>query len=242
MTSSKQTAAPDAVAAFHPLDPLSLEEVRIATQTVRRERGLGQAHRFPLTRLEEPTKAEIKAWEDGADLNRIAFVLVLDRQTGEAFEALVDVRAGATVRTKPLPVHEPPYGQPPVMIEEFARCEKIVKADPAWRRAVMRRGLSEAELELVQVDPFSSGFFDRDFERGRRIVRAVSYWREHLKDNAYAHPIEGLVAVVDLIAEKVVDLVDEPEIVPIPKKKRNYHRHDLPAPRADLKPLDIVQP
>ena len=128
------------------------------------------------------------------------------------------------------------------MIEEFARCEKIVKADPDWRRAVMRRGLSEAELELVQVDPFSSGFFDRDFERGRRIVRAVSYWREHVQDNAYAHPIEGLVAVVDLIAEKVVDLVDEPEIIPVPKKKRNYRRDDLPAPRTDLKPLDIVQP
>jgi primary-amine oxidase len=242
MTSSRQILAPDAVAAFHPLDPLSLEELRVAIQTVRRELELGGAYRFPLTRLEEPTKAEIKAWEEGADLNRIAFVLVLDRRTGEAFEALVDVRAGAVVRTKQLLVHEPPYGQPPVMIEEFARCEKIVKADSAWRRAVMRRGLSEAELELVQVDPFSSGFFDRDFERGRRIVRAVSYWREHLKDNAYAHPIEGLVAVVDLIAEKVVDLVDEPEIVPIPKKKRNYHRNDLPPPRTDLKPLDIVQP
>jgi primary-amine oxidase len=240
--SSKQAVAAQPIAAVHPLDPLSLEEVRIATETVRRERKLGDAHRFPLTRLEEPTKAEIKAWEGGADLPRIAFVLVLDRRTGDAFEAFVDVREEAIVRTKPLAVHEPPYGQPPVMIEEFARCEKIVKADPAWRRAVMRRGLSDAELELVQVDPFSSGFFDRDFERGRRIVRAVCYWREHLKDNAYAHPIEGLVAVVDLIAEKVVDLVDEPETVPIPKKKRNYHRDDLPAPRKDLKPLDIVQP
>jgi primary-amine oxidase len=242
MRSSTRRGAPEAVLSFHPLDPLSLEEVRIATQTVRRERGLGEAHRFPLTRLEEPTRAEIKAWEGGADLQRIAFVLVLDRQTGEAFEAFVDVRVGALVRTRALAVHEPPYGQPPVMIEEFARCEKIVKADPAWRRAVMRRGLSEAELDLVQVDPFSSGFFDRDFERGRRIVRAVCYWRENLQDNAYAHPIEGVVAVVDLIAEKVVDLVDAPEIVPVPKKKRNYHRDDLPAPREDLKPLDIVQP
>jgi primary-amine oxidase len=244
MTKSTEAVAhhADTAPAFHPLDPLSLEELRIATDAVRRERALGPQHRFPLTRLEEPTKAEIKGWERGADLKRLAFVLVLDRQTGEAFEALVDVRAGVIASIKPLPLREAPYGQPPVMIEEFDRCEKIVKADPDWRKAVMRRGLSEAELELVQVDPFSSGFFDRDFERGRRIVRAVSYWREHFKDNAYAHPIEGLVAVVDLIAGKVVDLVDEREIIPIPKKKRNYHRGDLPAPRTDLKPLDIVQP
>ena len=244
MTKSPEAAAmgADVAASFHPLDPLSLDEVRIATDTVRREKKLGPMHRFPLTRLEEPTKAEIEAWEHGADLKRIAFVLVLDRTTGEAFEALVDLRTQAVVSVEPLSVHQAPYGQPPVMVEEFERCEKIVKADPAWRKAVMRRGLSEAEIALVQVDPFSSGFFDREFERGRRIVRAVCYWRENPQDNGYAHPIEGLVAVVDLIGETVVDLVDEKDIVPVPKKKRNYSRADLPPPRNDLKPLDIVQP
>lgn len=229
-------------AVFHPLDPLTLDEMRAATATVRRECALGPQHRFPLTRLEEPTKAELRAWAAGAKLKRLAFVLVLDRETGKAFEALVDLGAGAVVTTKPLALHEAPYGQPPVMIEEFERCETIVKADAAWRQAVMRRGLSEAELDLVQVDPFSSGFFDREFERGRRIVRAVCYWREHLTDNAYAHPIEGLVAVVDLIGGKIVDLVDEPQIVPVPRKKRNYQSADLPPPRTDLRPLDIVQP
>ena len=244
MTSFVETLAPDAdaTATFHPLDPLDLEEIRIATESVRRERKLGPQHRFPITRLEEPTKAEVAAWERGTALKRLAFVLVLDRKTGDAFEAIVDVGRRAIVSVKPLAVHEAPYGQPPVMIEEFARCEKIVKAHSAWRSAVMRRGISESELDLVQVDPFSSGFFDREFERGRRIVRAVCYWREDLRDNAYAHPIEGLVAVVDLIGEKVVDLVDEPEIVPVPKKKRNYYREALPAERTDLKPLNIVQP
>ena len=50
-----------------------------------------------------------------------------------------------------------------------------------------------------------------------------------------------MVALVDLIEEKVVELVDEKEIVPIPKTKRNYHREDLPTPRKTVKPLDIVQ-
>jgi primary-amine oxidase len=138
MTKSTEAVAhhADTAPAFHPLDPLSLEELRIATETVRRERGLGPQHRFPLTRLEEPTKTDIKGWERGADLKRLAFVLVLDRQTGEAFEALVDVRAGVIAGVKPLPVHMAPYGQPPVMIEEFERCEKIVKADAGWRQAV----------------------------------------------------------------------------------------------------------
>lgn len=231
------TAAP----AAHPLDPLSLDEIARAVAAVAADRGPGPNTRYPIVRLEEPDKAELAAWrETGAAPDRIAFVLTLDVTTGEAHEALVDLGADRVRAATMLPNRDAPYGQPPVMIEEFFRCEEIVKADPAWRAAVMRRGLSEAELELVQVDPFSSGFFDRDFEKGRRIVRAVAYWREALTDNGYAHPIEGVVAVVDLIENRVVDLVDEERAVPVPRKKRNYGRESF-EPRTDLKPLDIVQ-
>ena len=97
------------------------------------------------------------------------------------------------------------------------------------------------DIELVQVDPFSAGYFDREVEKGRRLVSAVSYWRKDAKDNGYAHPIEGVVALVDLIENKVVQLVDEPDIVPIPKRSRNYDRASIPRTRADIKPLDIVQ-
>ena len=57
----------------------------------------------------------------------------------------------------------------------------------------------------------------------------MSYWRSDIKDNGYAHPIEGVVALVDLIENKVVQLVDERDIVPIPKTPRNYDRGLDPA-------------
>ena len=117
----------------------------------------------------------------------------------------------------------------------------IVKADADWRRAMKRRGLKDEDIELVQVDPFSAGYFDREVEKGRRLVSAVSYWRKDLKDNGYAHPIEGVVALVDLIENRIVHLVDEPEIIPIPKKSRNYDRASIPQTRKDVKPLDVVQ-
>ncbi len=50
------------------------------------------------------------------------------------------------------------------------------------------------------------------------------------------------VAVVDLIAGKVIDLTDEDPIVPIPRKKRNYGAHEIQNPRTDIKPLHIEQP
>ncbi len=241
---STAIAADPALAAIlgHPLDPLTEAEIAAACAIARRSLALPDHCRFPVVRLEEPGKADLRAHDSGQKLPRLAFLVTLDTNTGAAAEHIVDLDRARVVGTKQLASDQAPFGQPPVMIEEFMRCEQIVKADPGWRAAMRRRGLSDHDMELAQIDPFSSGFFDRDFERGRRIVRAVSYFREHPQDNGYAHPIEGVVAVVDLVLNQVTDLADEKEIVPIPRKKRNYAAADLPAPRTDLKPLNIVQP
>ncbi|MCK8785293.1 primary-amine oxidase [Roseomonas sp. NAR14] len=235
-------SAPPRTEVRHPLDPLTEAEIASACAIAREQLGLTAHCRFPMVRLEEPDKAALRAHAAGAALPRLAFLVVLDGRTGAVHEHVVDLGAGRVADSRLLPNREAPYGQPAVTIEEFLRCERIVKADPGWRAALRRRGITEAEMELAQIDPFSSGFFDNEFERGRRILRAISFLREDPQDNAYAHPIEGVVAVVDLIENRVVDLVDDPEIVPVPRKRRGYAPSDLPPPRTDLKPLDIVQP
>ena len=85
------------------------------------------------------------------------------------------------------------------MLCEFETVEATVKSDPRWIAAVKKRGITDEDIPLVQIDPFSSGYFGLEFEKGQRIVRAVSYWREDVRDNGYSHPIEGVVAVVDLV-------------------------------------------
>jgi primary-amine oxidase len=224
-----------------PLDPLSEAEVALAADVLVREKQLGSDTRFTHVQLEEPAKADILAWQPHASLPRRAAVTLFDCRTGATHIATVDLakQQVAAWREHLTKVH--PYGQPPVTIEEVFKVGDIVKADAGWRGAMKRRGLSDAEIDLVQVDPFSAGFFDREVEKGRRLVSAVSYWRKDLKDNGYAHPIEGVVALVDLIENKVVQLVDEAEIVPIPKRSRNYDRASIAKTRDDVKPLDIVQ-
>ncbi|HKP63284.1 MAG TPA: primary-amine oxidase [Polyangiales bacterium] len=226
---------------MHPLDPLSLDELHRACALVLASRPDAPQLRFASVRLDEPLKAEVLGFRPGDSTPRRAILVALNVATGEAFEAIVDLRAERVASLKRLPLDREPYGQPPVLLEEFQRCEAIVKADARWRAAMARRGLSEADIQRVQVDPFSSGFFGREFERGARIVRAVCYYRERLTDNGYAHPIEGVIAVVDFVKNQVVDLIDEDPVVPIPKQPRNYDRASLPAPRGDLKPLDISQ-
>ncbi|MVT64507.1 primary-amine oxidase [Bradyrhizobium pachyrhizi] len=226
----------------HPLDPLTVEEISAACNLVGIAARSREHCRFPVVRLEEPGKEDLRRLADGDGIPRQAFVLTLDSATGEAVEHVVDLTRGAVVQRKPLRNSAPPYGQPPIMLEDVMRCEEIVKADAGWRAAMRRRGITEQQIKLVQVDPFSSGFFDRSFEQGRRIVRAVSYFREDIRDNGYARPIEGVVAVVDLILGKVVDLSDDDPVIPIPAKKRNYAAALNRSPRTDIKPLNIEQP
>jgi primary-amine oxidase len=232
-----------APAAPHPLDPLRVEELAAAAALVRAEVPEREQLRFVSARLEEPDKASLRAYEAGGPPPpRQAFLVLLDRATGEAFEAWLQLEPPALQRMVKLAGDREPYGQPALLVEEFFECEAIVKADRGWRAALARRGLSEDEIELAQVDPFSSGYFGRAFERGARIVRAVSFYRARREDNAYAHPIEGVVAVVDLIARRVVDLLDEDPVVPIPRRRRNYDSASLGPPRTSLRPLDVVQP
>ncbi|MFL9960894.1 primary-amine oxidase [Paraburkholderia sediminicola] len=226
----------------HPLDPLSGEEMQLACDLVKAAEQLDSHARFPMVELREPPKAEVVAFKRGSYFSRTAFVLAIDRSNGATIEFDVDLREKRIASRRVLPFDQAPYGQPPIMIDDFMNAEQIVKNDEAWRVAVMKRGLSERDLERVQVDPFSAGCFDRDNENGRRLVRCVSYYRETLTDNGYAHPIEGVLAVVDLLERKVIELIDDGRVIPIPRAKHNYDTPSLGEPRGTLKPLSINQP
>lgn len=226
----------------HPLDPLSEAELARACALFKKLKKLSADTRFGFVQLAEPEKASVLAWKPGLPIVRRAAAILFDRKTGAAFQGVVDLGTEKIVSWVEHPTRSEPYGQPPVIIEEFFLVGDVVKQDAGWRNAMRRRGLSDQDIERVQVDPFSAGYFGREVEKGRRLVSAVSYYRENEKDNGYAHPIEGVVALVDLNEGKVVHLVDEPEVVPIPKRKRNYNRAAYPNPRQTIKPLDIVQP
>lgn len=61
-------------------------------------------------------------------------------------------------------------------------------------------------------------------------------------DLPWAHPIDGVVAYVDLTGRKVVKVIDEIEL-PLPTERGEWDAapHAVPA-RTDLKPIEITQP
>jgi primary-amine oxidase len=230
MTASAVTISAGATA--HPLDPLSAAEIARAVAVLRDGPAAGESFRFVSVTLLEPAKDVL-----GGDLStvpRTAFVVLIDRAAGTAFEADVDLGAATVVRWSALPRGT----QPPIMLDEFDEVERNCKADARVAAALAARGLTD--LDLVCIEPWSAGFYGAD-DGGRRLVRALVYTRLDPDDNPYAHPAENLVVVYDLNAGEVVEIEDG-TLVEVPRTAGNYLPQHVGPARTDLRPIEITQP
>jgi primary-amine oxidase len=219
----------------HPLDPLTAEEIEAATGLLKELRQLPDTARFVFVALEEPEKARVKAFRTADPLDRRAFAVLLDKADGRFYETVVSLTRGQVDSWQEVTGDA---GQPMMIRSELAVVEQAVKSDSRWRAAALRRGVTD--VDLVQLDAFSAGNFGFPEERGGRLVRAPAYVRHFPEDNGYAHPLEGLIATVDLNSAEVVGLVDV-ETAPIPQAEGNFGSAAKIAPRQDLRPLEIVQ-
>ncbi|MEO6200395.1 MAG: primary-amine oxidase [Cryobacterium sp.] len=130
-------------------------------------------------------------------------------------------------------------GELPVLEEEFAAVEELLTHDERWLKALADRGLDVAK---VRVAPLSAGVFEYPDEKGRRILRGLAFVQDFPEDSAWAHPVDGLVAYVDIVS-KTVDQVIDYGPVPIPAEHGNYTDPLLTGPeRTTIKPLSITQP
>ena len=130
-------------------------------------------------------------------------------------------------------------GELPVLEEEFAAVEELLTHDERWLRALADRGL---DVQKVRVAPLSAGVFEYPEEKGRRILRGLAFVQDFPEDSAWTHPVDGLVAYVDIVS-KTVDQVIDYGVVPIPAEHGNYTDPILTGPeRTSIKPISITQP
>jgi primary-amine oxidase len=220
----------------HPLDPLTEDEGRTATRVLKESGRLPDGTLFPLVTLAEPPKADLLAWKPGDPVDRRLRYLCWHRESRSAYEALVSVTSESVLAVDPKPGLQPLY----LLFAELYMSTELVKADPRWQEAMKRRGVED--LALTQVDPWPMGSQGLEIEEGgRRLVRAVSYALDAPGDNAYAHPIENLVVIVDLDEMAVVE-VEDGDVVPVPKADGRYDAAHCEPHRPALKPLEITPP
>src|SRR3954471_2805501 len=216
---------------MHALEPLTAEEIKTAAAVIKDARHLGEHGRFSSITLLEPPKDVVL---NGGSADRAAVALVYDRAAGAASEVVVSLSKNDVVSSTPIPDCNPAY-----LLEEMAESIGLVKSDPRWVEAINKRGIDD--LDAIQCDPWPAGNFGVPDEDGRRLLRVVSYLRHFDADNGYAHPIEGVVATVDVGRQELVR-VEGHGVLPCPVRFFNYTADKVGAFRTDLKPVEITQP
>jgi len=125
------------------------------------------------------------------------------------------------------------------MGDEFFECEQLLKSDPEFQAALRKRGITN--FDLVMVDPWSAGNYGAEEEQTRRLTRALTWVRTDPNDNGYAHPVEGVLALVDLNKMEVVR-IDDTGVITRPPEPGNYTPEAVGQMRTDLKAIEIEQP
>ena len=191
----------------HPMDPLTQGEIASVVETLTEAGLVGGGAFYPHVTLREPAKADVLAWSPGTEVQRLAAAVV--RQGGETFEAVVDTTSRTMVSWEHIDGVQPSL----LPTVEWSLAQIIVRSNPDWQAAVSSRGI--ADLREVVCIPNSVGHFGSAEDAARRLVKVVCYAPAGA-DNFWGRPIEGLIAIVDLDARELTELIDSGP-VPIPE-------------------------
>jgi primary-amine oxidase len=218
----------------HPLDPATGAEYLAGRQILARAGLLGDSVRFAYYGLEEPPKDQMRAGAPGRRLR----AFLIDVATGQSADVVVSLDEDRVASRRVLDPRAD--GRVPIISEDFAVAEEVVRADPGWRAAMARRGLTD--VSKIRACPLTAGSFGVAGEDGRRMVRVLAFRQEREHDYVWAHPVDGIAAYVDLIERKVFEIVDEFEL-PVPDESGDYDDPAVRGPlREGLRPIEITQP
>lgn len=234
MTCCHASTKAESASILHPLQPLTPEEIVQAAAIVSADPPYGADTRFEIIELLEPEKSVVRAFKPGMPIARSARVNVFSTAKIGVTRLFVSLDSG-----KILAQQEFPTARPMIQLEQFLAIEGYVRAHPDFIAGCARRGITD--MTTVCVDPWSAGNFSIPGEEGRHLCHVFAWQRLRENENFYAHPIEGLNAVIDLKTWEVIR-VDDYGVVPIPTKEANYEHQFIEKPRAPLKPINVTQP
>ena len=215
-------------AVAHPLEALTADEIRAAVSAVRSDGRLDEHARFAAVTLEPPSKEVVAAHRPGEPVGRRVRLVIVPGRHSAVIEAIVDVGSGEVLSW------DERQGVRPALLFD----EPSLHHRPAGRPGVADGDATAGHHRLrhrsrsTRGRPATSGW---RIEEGRRITRCLAYYRENPDDNGYAHPVEGLIAFVDMARGEVLEVVDH-GVVPLPPETGSYCPEDHGPLRADLRP------
>ena len=217
---------------IHPLDPLSAQELKNVVQHARNIWKLDHRHLFAMVQLHEPSKEIINNWKNSDQVERAAKITLWNSATSTVIEAVI------TVEGKEISFTEIPGAKAPILSTESEKAIKAAKADKRIIAALKDRGIENLDQVHMETWPIGAQI-PKDLDDGRRLIWTPMWQRPTEFANLYAHPINGLHAIVDLDSGEVV-FVENTEIIPIPQTPGPYRENQTGA-NIKLKDLAIVQ-
>ncbi len=228
---------------LHPLDPLTGEEINRTTHILSASGRLTPAMRIMAYALQEPPKDVVLAFQPGQPISREVFVVMRDHGRHLTIEVIVSLTENA-MRSW----HERSDVQPALTYPEVFAAQEAIISDSNFQEAMAKRGITD--LSSVVVYPFTAGYRSpADAVEEGRFIRMVVALAQGPNDNYYAHPVEGVVATVELDDMKVQ--IEDYGVVPVPGHSGNYTPDGIKAAtnfpsfpeglRTDLRPISITQ-
>jgi len=210
----KGIPAPPPPAYLRVLAPLTPDEIRTVVDTIKADPALGPGALYETIELREPTPHAFREHIAGQTLPREARINISHRDRPGVWKMTVSLAEGRILTRKHFP-----NARPAVQVEQLMDVQRVVKADPRFIKACQKRGI--IDMTGVCVDAWTGGNFGFHDEAGRLISHTFSWLRIGDNQNFYAHPIEGLNAVVDIKTGEVLR-VDDHGGPPIPVTEINY--------------------
>ncbi|HEY7122643.1 MAG TPA: primary-amine oxidase [Ktedonobacterales bacterium] len=228
----------------HPLNPLSEEEINHTTRLLHASGRLTPRMRLMAYSLQEPRKDLVLGWKPGQHVPREVFVVMRDHERHLTIEAVVSLTDEA-IRSW----QERSDVQPALTYPEVFAAQQAILADANFQAALARRGITD--LSGVITYPFTAGYrSEADAVEAGRFIRMMTSQALGPNDNYYAHPIEGVIATVELDSMQVQ--IDDYGVVPVPARSGNYSAEGIKTPenfpafpqgtRDELRPISISQP
>ncbi|MFJ9499187.1 primary-amine oxidase [Brevibacillus centrosporus] len=218
----------------HPLNPLTAEEINSVVSAVKASESYKQSMRFTQISLKEPEKAKVWSWVYGQKgaFEREANVVMLDGK--KVIEAQVNLATKKLVSWKEV---EGAHGM--VILDDFQTVQAAIEQSSEYADALKKRGIND--VKKVVATPLTVGYFNEadGLKQDLRLLKVVSYL-DVGDGNYWAHPIENLVAIVDLEQKKVIKIEDA-GVIPVPLKPTPYDGRSQQA-KQNVKPLTITEP
>ncbi len=218
----------------HPLNVLSSKEIEQTLAIIKKAKPTETNLRFSDIRLKQPDKDAV--WRNVTENkpyqgDRVATFSILKGNT--VIEGEANLNKNSLISWNAI---ENTFGM--VLVDDFFAIQDIIQNSPEYKVALKKHGIDD--VTKVVGTPLTVGYFgDQDnLDQQLRVLKIVSYL-DVGDGNYWAHPIENLVAVVDLDKQKIIK-IEEGSVIPVPMTPRPIDGRDKKV--VNSKPLNIIEP